>query len=106
MTDPESLFRAPDVPNERAVNTLLKPTSLPFLRELKKEVDKDPQFLSSHQRTLEKDIQSFFFREGIFWDEEVLHREWQDVVLAALIRLKTSEGRSTPLAGSNDPVTP
>jgi hypothetical protein len=102
MIDPESVFRAPEVPNERAVSSLLKPTSLPYLRELKKEVERDPQFLTSHQGSIEENIQSFFYKEGIFWDEEVLHREWKDVVLEALIRLKTTERRATPTAGNDE----
>ncbi len=78
-------------PDERAVTALLKPPALSYLRDLRRTIDDDPNFLSFHDRSVSLKIQNLLSRQGIFWDDEVFERQFLRVVNEAIERLRRVE---------------
>ena len=78
-------------PDERAVSALLKQPALSYIRDLRRTVDEDPNFLTFHDRSVSLRIQNFLSKQGIFWDDEVFERQFMKVVMEALSRLRTIE---------------
>lgn len=78
-------------PDERAVSALLKQPALSYIRDLRRTVDEDPNFLTFHDRSVSLRIQNFLSKQGIFWDDEVFELQFMKVVMEALSRLRTIE---------------
>lgn len=78
-------------PDEKAVMALLKPPALSYIRELRKTIDRDPNFLTFHDRSVSLKVQNFLSRQGIYWDEEIFERQFLKVVMEAVTRLKSFE---------------
>jgi hypothetical protein len=77
--------------NEKAVSALLKTPALPYIRELRRTIDKDPGYLAFHEQSVALKVQNFLSKEGIYWDQEVFEKEFQDIVMEAIKRERTSE---------------
>lgn len=78
-------------PDERAVTALLKPPALSYIRDLRKTIDEDPNFLTFHDRSVSLKIQNFLSKQGIFWDDDVFEKQFLRVVMEAVARLKSFE---------------
>ena len=78
-------------PDERAVTALLKPPALSYIRDLRKTIDEDPNFLTFHDRSVSLKIQNLLSKQGIFWDDEIFERQFLKVVTEAVARLRVSE---------------
>ncbi len=78
-------------PDERAVGALLKSPAITYIRDLRRLMEDDPNYLSFHDRSVGLKIQSLLSREGIFWDEEVFERKFFQLVSHAVATLKTLE---------------
>ncbi len=77
--------------DERAVAALLKPQAISYIRDLSETINKDPSFLTFHDRSVSLKIQSLLSRQGIFWDEEVFERRFLRVVMGAVTQLRYLE---------------
>lgn len=78
-------------PNEQAVFALLKEPALEYVRELRRTLDNDPNFLTYHDRSVGLKIQSFLSKQGIFWDDEVFERQFRKVLMEPITRLRSAE---------------
>ena len=78
-------------PDERAVTALLKQPALSYIRDLRRTIDEDPNFLTFHDRSVSLKIQNFLSKQGIFWDDEVFERQFMKVVMEAVTRLRNVE---------------
>ncbi len=78
-------------PDERAVVALLKQPALSYIRDLRRTMDEDPNFLTFHDRSVSLKIQNFLSKQGIFWDDEVFERQFMKVVMEALSRIRNFE---------------
>ena len=78
-------------PDEKAVMALLKPPALSYTRELRRSLDKDPNFLAFHDQSIGLKVQNLLTQQGIFWDQEVFEKEFMRVVMEAVVRLKGIE---------------
>ncbi len=78
-------------PDERAVMALLKPPALSYIRDLRRTMDEDPNFLTFHDRSVSLKIQDLLSREGIYWDDEIFQKQFLKVVKEAIDRLKKAE---------------
>jgi hypothetical protein len=78
-------------PDERAVMALLKQPALSYIRDLRRTIDQDPNFLTFHDRSVSLKIQNFLSKQGIFWDDEVFERQFLKVVMEAVTRLRSFE---------------
>ena len=75
-------------PNEKVVMLLLKPPALPYTRELRKKLDKDPEFMKLHAHSVSIKMYQLLSKSGVFWDQEILERECENIVKEAVTRLK------------------
>ncbi len=96
MSDPE--LRAEDgmLPSktpfiEVAVSALLKPAAVSYLRELRENIFKDPNYLAFHDQSVSLQIQHHLTKQGIHINQEVLELHLSKVVIEAISRLKGLE---------------
>ena len=80
----------PVEPDERAVLALLKPPAVSYIRDLRKTIDEDPNFLTFHDRSVSLKIQDLLSKQGIYWDDEIFEKQFLKVVKAAIDRLDKS----------------
>jgi hypothetical protein len=78
-------------PDERAVAALLKQPALSYIRDLRRTMDEDPNFLTFHDRSVSLKIQNFLSKQGIFWDDEVFEKQFMKVVIEAVSRIRSFE---------------
>ncbi len=78
-------------PDERAVMALLRQPALSYIRDLRKTIDQDPNFLTFHDRSVSLKVQTFLSKQGIFWDDEVFERQFLKIVMEAVTRLRSFE---------------
>ncbi len=91
LTMEESFGVNPVAPDEKAVSALLKPPAISYIRDLRKTIDDDPNFLTFHDRSVSLRIQALLSKQGIFWDDEIFERQFLKVVTEAIERLKKTE---------------
>ncbi|GJQ21526.1 MAG: hypothetical protein HBSIN02_18810 [Bacteroidia bacterium] len=75
---------------EKAVQVLLKPPHVYYLRELNAAARTDPAYIFNNEATVCTDIQQILAREGIQWKPDFLKRQWQKVLGIAMHRLKAA----------------
>ena len=78
-------------PVENAVKALLKQPALSYIRELRTTIERDPNFLTFHDRSVGLEVQNLLSKEGIYWDDDVFEKEFLKVVMEAITRLSSSE---------------
>ena len=76
---------------DKVVVSLLKPPALGYVRELRRSLDKDPEYLMFHASSVGLNIRRYLAEVGVHWDDDIFQREWQDVVRKAVIYLRTIE---------------
>ena len=76
---------------EKAVGLFLRRPGLDFTRELRTALDKDPNYLKSHQEAVTQGVGELLTMGGIFWDEEILKESALRVVWEAVVRLRCVE---------------
>ncbi|MGB2868869.1 MAG: hypothetical protein WBD36_10485 [Bacteroidota bacterium] len=77
--------------SEKVVISLLRPPALGYVRELRRSLDKDPEYLMFHSLSVGLNIRRYLADLGIHWEDEIFQREWQEVVRKAVIYLRTIE---------------
>ncbi len=91
LTSEGSFGANPVEPDERAVLALLKPPALSYIRDLRRTIEEDPNFLTFHDRSVSLKIQDLLSKQGIYWDDEIFEKQFLRVVTEAITRLKKTE---------------
>jgi hypothetical protein len=88
----ENAFGANRVePDERALSALLKQPALSYIRDLRQSIEKDPNFLAFHDRSVSLHLQNLLSRQGIFWETDVFEDQFPKLVSEACARLNRTE---------------
>lgn len=69
---------------DKAVEILLSPANISYLKHLAKQVSDDPQFLYRHEISVGLEIQRRLFNGGIGWEPKLIMRNWSRVLRVAL----------------------
>ncbi|GJQ20402.1 MAG: hypothetical protein HBSIN02_07570 [Bacteroidia bacterium] len=81
---------------EAAVESLLRPPSIDYLRTLKDELLLDPQYLFFHEQSVGLKIQSILALSGIRWDDQTMQFYWPRVLRVAFERLESKGPDQNP----------
>lgn len=91
MSTNESIPAFMNPADEKTVMVLLKMPALTYLRDLRKTLDTDPQYLTTNADRVRTKVTGFLSGGGVFWDDDIFDREWERVVKEAVIRLRSIE---------------
>ena len=72
---------------EKAIEHLLKPPAIQYVRTLKKLTQKDPDYVNSNRVDVGNIIHGFLTGAGFLWHEDIFEKEWPDILREALARL-------------------
>ena len=72
---------------EKAIEHLLKPPAVQYVRSLKALAKKDPNYVKSHREDVGNIIHGFLSGAGFHWAQEIFEKEWPDILQEALARL-------------------
>jgi hypothetical protein len=72
---------------EKAVQFLLKPPAVRYLRKLRESLEREPDFLGTHREDIENVIIGFLAGSGLQWHREIFEKEWEPILRIALRRL-------------------
>jgi len=75
----------------RAIDLLLKPPALDYLRTLRSLTEKDPDYLTSNHVDIGNIIHGFLHGSGLLWDAEIFEKEWLGILQEALDRLASKD---------------
>lgn len=78
---------------ETAVESLLRPPPIEYLRELKDQILLDPQYLFFHESSVGLKIQKILALSGIRWDHRTMQFYWPRVLRVALERMEGEGGK-------------
>jgi hypothetical protein len=76
---------------EKAVEHLLKPPAIQYVRTLKKLIQKDPDYVNSNRVDIANIIRGFLAGGGFLWHEDIFEKEWPDILREALARLASKK---------------
>jgi hypothetical protein len=76
---------------ERAIEHLLKPPALQYVRTLKELTKKDPDYVNSNRADVGNIIHGFLAGAGFLWAGEIFEKEWPDILQQALDRLTSKK---------------
>ena len=65
---------------EKAVQILLKPSHLYYLKELHAAARADPTYIFNNESTVCTDVQQILVSEGVHWKPDFLKRQWMRVL--------------------------
>lgn len=79
-----------DVPPEleKAVQTLLKPPHVYYLKELHAAVQEDASYIFNNESTVGENVQTILVNEGVQVKPEELKREWAKILGIAMHRIE------------------
>ncbi len=77
--------------DEKSVMILLQSPALAYMRDLRRTLDTDPQYLAAHSDGVRSKVTEFLSNGGIYWDNDIFDREWERIVKEAVIRLRNIE---------------
>jgi len=73
---------------EKAVQTLLKPPHIHYLKELHSAAQADSNYIFNKEATLGAKVQTILVNEGVPWKPEELQRLWARILGIALHRIE------------------
>lgn len=76
---------------EKAVEHLLRPPAIQYVRTLKELTQKDPDYVNSNRVDVGNIIRGFLAGAGFLWDVEIFEKEWPDILQEALARLASKK---------------
>jgi hypothetical protein len=74
---------------EKAIEHLLKPPAIKYVRTLAELIQHDANYVNSNKVDVGNIIRGFLAGAGFLWHEEILEKEWPDILHEALARLAT-----------------
>ena len=72
---------------EKAIEHLLKPPAVQYIRSLEALTAKDPEYVNSNREDIGNIIRGFLGGAGFHWHPEIFEKEWPDILQTALSRL-------------------
>ncbi|MDP2884182.1 MAG: hypothetical protein Q8P51_04080 [Ignavibacteria bacterium] len=81
----------PSTVKENAVLFLLKPPASRYVRRLKKTLEHEPTYLTTHREDVANIIIGFLAGSGLQWHREIFEREWPGILSDALARLSATK---------------
>jgi hypothetical protein len=76
---------------EKAIEHLLKPPAIKYVRTLKELTKKDPDYVNSNRVDVGNIIRGFLAGAGFLWHEDIFEKEWPDILREALARLASKK---------------
>jgi hypothetical protein len=76
---------------ERAVEFLLQPPAIDYVRSLKDSIAKNPQYLEDNRVDIQNILHGFLAGSGVHWAHEIFEREWPGILRDTLDRLDIKE---------------
>jgi len=76
---------------EIAVDRLLKPPAVDYLRTLKTLTTNDPNYVAANRVDIGNILHGFLAGEGIHWAQEIFEREWPEILNEAITQLSEKE---------------
>jgi hypothetical protein len=76
---------------ERAVEHLLKPPAIEYVRSLKDLLQKDSDYINTNRVDIGNIIHGFLAGAGFLWDGEIFEKEWPGILWEALARLESKK---------------
>ncbi len=77
----------PSPTREKAVQFLLKPPAVRYLRKLKESLEREPDYLRTHHEDVGNVVIGFLAGSGLQWHRAIFEREWDAILRDALRRL-------------------
>lgn len=77
----------PPIARKKAIQFLLKPPAVRYLRRLRESVEHEPEYLRTHRDDVGNVIIGFLAGSGLQWHREIFDREWEAILRDALRRL-------------------
>ena len=72
---------------EKAVQHLLKPPAVEYVRLLEAATQKDPEYVNNNRVDVGNIIHGFLAGAGFHWDQEIYDKEWPEILQDALAQL-------------------
>jgi hypothetical protein len=88
---PFSTFPMPSTAREKAVLFLLKAPASRYVRRLKKTLEREPDYLTTHREDVANIIIGFLAGSGLQWHREIFEREWPAILRDAIARLSAKK---------------
>ena len=76
---------------EKAIEYLLKPPAVQYVRSLNELIRKDPGYVDSNRVDVGNIIHGFLVGAGFLWHAEIFEKEWPDILQQALERLASTK---------------
>lgn len=73
---------------EQAVQILLRPPHVFYLKELHAAARTDPTYIFNNESTVCTDVQQILVTEGVHWKPDFLKRQWMRVLGIAFHRIE------------------
>jgi len=73
---------------EKAVQTLLKPPHIHYLKELHAAAQVDSNYIFNNESTVGTNVQKILVNEGVPWKPDVMKLQWPRVLGIALHRIE------------------
>ena len=73
---------------EKAVQTLLKPPHVYYLKELHAAAQMDSNYIFNNESTVGTDVQKILVNEGVQWKPDEMKLQWPRVLAIALHRIE------------------
>lgn len=73
---------------ERAVQTLLKPPHIFYVKELHSAAQEDANYIFNNEAEVGENVQTILANEGVPWKPEVMQSEWARILGLAMHRIE------------------
>jgi hypothetical protein len=73
---------------EKAVQTLLKPPHVHYLKELHTAAQEDANYIFNNEATVGANVQTILVNEGVPWKSEEIKRQWARILGIAMHRIE------------------
>jgi len=76
---------------DKALIVLLSKPALDFIRDVRRKLDANPDYVDSNETELRKKVSSFLTDSGLLWDKPILERESIPLLKEAITHLRLIE---------------
>ncbi|HEY6953472.1 MAG TPA: hypothetical protein VI758_13785 [Bacteroidota bacterium] len=74
---------------EKAIELLLKPPAVQYIRSINKRIQENPDYVNVNRVDVGNIIHGFLVGGGILWHVEIFEKEWPEILKEALARLSS-----------------
>jgi hypothetical protein len=76
---------------EKAVQRLLSPPAIQYVRSLEKLTKGNPDYIKSNREDVGNIIHGFLVGGGFHWHRDIFEKEWPEILQEALARLASKK---------------